>query len=492
LENLPAALSDVLEEVLSSPAEPLLISAILRTRGHNIAVSRGINKEMFYGYRDEFEWIDNYYSKYGKCPSIGAFRQVFDDFPFKKVDDIELYIEEVRDSHARQVVLKGLNDVTSKLKSGDIRSAIKQLSSVSLSSESALLGHGSDGDIFQDYTDIEEDISRRVSKVNDTGFSGIPTGIPTLDELTGGIQPGWFVVFTARAGVGKTRSLIRMACAAAFSGYTVQYDALEQSRPEIAFQVQSFASSEFGNDIFKSLDLAQGRVDMVKYKEFLRNNRGTIQGKMHVADSSRNSIGPSTIAAQIERNKVDLVCLDHLTILDGADDWQSAANLSTSLARVAKRYRVPIVTAAQINRNGVGRDVQGLGDIAGTDRIGQDADLVINIQEFSKSVLSMTIVKFRHGPSGQRFFLKFDPNMGVMEEITYEEAIDLKDVDEDRKDKQKSKKFVARKKGSFHQMAVARKIEVTEKGYDSDQPKVIHKRPKQIRQARVIKVKSRS
>lgn len=474
---------------MSSPAEHLLISAILRTSGHNIAVSRGINKEMFYGYRDEFEWIDTYYSKFGKTPSVGAFREVFETFPLKKVDDIELYVEEVRNSHAKQVVIKGVSQVASSLKLGDISHAIQLLSSVSLSAESALLGHGSDGDIFKEFKDIEEDILRRVNTVNNTGFSGIPTGLPTLDELTGGIQPGWFVVFTARAGVGKTRSLVRLACAAAFSGYTVQYDALEQSRPEIAMQVHAFASSEFGNSIFKSLDLAQGRVDMKLYKKFLQDTRSAIQGKMHIADSSRNVIGPNTISAQIERNKVDLVCLDHLTILDGADDWQSAANLSTALARVAKRYRVPIVTAAQINRNGVGRDVQGLGDIAGTDRIGQDADLVINVQEFCDGVLMMTVVKFRHGPSGHRFYLKFDPNQGVMEEITYEEAVNLKDAAGDRKDRNKKKKLVPRQKGSFHEMAQARKTEVTEKGYDASTPKTVGVGPRTVRR---ITVKTRS
>ena len=466
---------------MSSPAEHLLISAILRTSGHTAVVARGINKEMFYGYRDEFEWIDTYYSKYGKTPSIGAFRQVFDSFPLKKVDDLELYIEDVRDSHARQVVLKGLNQITAALKSGDIKGAIRQLSSVSLSSEAALLGHSSDGNIFEDFKDIEEDILRRVKTVKDTGFSGIPTGLPTLDELTGGIQPGWLVVFTARAGVGKTRSLIRMACAAAFSGYTVQYDALEQSRPEIAMQVHSFASSEFGGETFKSLDLAQGRVDVAKYKKFLLDSRGTIQGKMHIADSSRNSIGPNTIAAQIERNKVDLVCLDHLTIMEGADDWQSAANLCTALSRVAKRYRVPIVTAAQINRTGIGREVQGTENIAGTDRIGQDADLVINVRQFSASVLVFEVVKFRHGPSGHKFYLKFDPNQGVMEEITYDEALLLKDKDSDKNDKQKAKKLIPRKKGSFQEMAKARKGVVTEKGYTENAPKVVRSRPSQVR-----------
>lgn len=451
---------------MSSP-ELLLISAILRTQNHTLPAARGINPNMFYGYREEYEWIETYVSKYTRTPSVGAFRKVFDDMPLAKVDDVELYIEEVREAHARQVLLKELNKVTSKLKAGDTAGAIQQLSSAALSSEASLLGHGTDGDIFSEYDDVKEEVLRRAEKVLDTGLSGIPTGLPTLDELTGGIQPGWFCVISARAGVGKTRSLIRMACAAAFSGYTVQYNALEQTRPEIGMQVQSFASSEFGHSVLKSLDLAQGKVEQQDYLKFLRTMKETIQGKMHVADNSRNAITPTTIAAQIERNQVDISFLDYLTIMEGAEGYENAANLSKSMARIAKKYRVPIITAAQINRNGADRKEQGLEHLSDTDELGRSADLVINVQQFSKRVLSMTVVKFRHGPSGHKFYLKFDPNQGVMEEITYNEAIAMRDVDDDKKENPSNKKFTPRKKGSFHEQALKRKDpeSATEKGY---------------------------
>lgn len=452
----------------------MLISAILRTQNHTLPAARGINPNMFYGYREEYEWIERYVMKYLRTPSVGAFRKVFDDLPVEKVDDVELYTEEVREAHARQVVLKELNKITSKLKSGDVVGAIQQLSSAALSSEASLLGHGTDGDIFRDNEDVKEEILRRAEKADETGFSGIPTGFPTLDELTGGIQPGWFVVISARAGVGKTRSLIRMACAAAFSGYTVQYDALEQTRPEIGMQVHSFASSEFGHSVLKSLDLAQGKVDKQNYLKFLRSMKETIQGKMHVADNSRNAITPSTMAAQIERNQADIVFLDYLTIMEGADGHENAAALSKSMARTAKHYRTPIITAAQINRSGAERKEQGLEHLSDTDELGRSADLVINVQQYSKRVLSMTVVKFRHGPSGHKFYLKFDPNMGVMEEITWDDAQNLRDVDEDKKNGVSRAKFVPRKKGSFHESALTRKQQTASEPQSATEKAVRH------------------
>lgn len=432
---------------------------MLHTKDHVLPAARGVTSEMFYGYREAYEWIEDYIAQYRRTPSMGAFRDVFEDISLKRdVDDVEEYIERVREEHSTRVLRSALQKVVKKLGSGDIEEAIKLMNSGAIEAETSLLGNGRDGNIFEDFGDIQDEILRRKKRAEQTGFAGIPTGFPTLDELTGGIQPGWFVLISARAGVGKTRSLIRMACAAAFSGYMVQYNALEQTRAEIAMQVYSFASSEFGHSVLKSLDLAQGKgFETGAFLKFLQSMRETIQGKLHVADNTRGAITTATMASQIERNKADIVFLDFLTLMEGADDWQSTANLSTNIKRLAQRYRRPIVTAAQVNRKGVeGRD-QGLDTLAGSDRLGQDADLVINAQKFSKSVICMTVVKFRHGPEGQKFYLKFDPNMGVMEEITYDQAMDIRDKDGDKEEREKAKVFKPRQKGSFHQAAIARK-----------------------------------
>lgn len=439
---------------MTSP-ELLLISAMLRTRDHITPAANGITSAMFHGYPDEFEWIEYYIDRYGKTPSKAAFRDAFPNAALSAVDDVEHFCREVSDLHTQKLLTKGLSNVMKALKRGDTTEAITLWSQVSTEAQASLFGGGNDGDIFRDFGDIEKEVLERKKRLEETGFAGIPTGFPTLDELTGGIQPGWFVLISARLGQGKTRALIRMACAAAFSGFTVQYDALEQSRVEIAMQVHAFASSEFGKSVFKSLDLAQGKdYDEKSYKLFLRKLSDEIRGKLHVADNRKGRIGAPTLMGQIKKNKADILFLDFLTLMPGATDWQSTANLSTEVAQTAKQTGCAIVTAAQINRKGAESRTTGAEHLAGTDRLGQDADLVINFERFSKSVLVGTILKFRHGPDNWKFYLKFDPNMGVMEEITFQEAQDLRDLDEANKDSHEAmKKFVPRKKGSFRQTA---------------------------------------
>lgn len=454
------------------PASPelLLISAILRQKDHVTPAARGVNSEMFHAYREAYEWIEGYIAQHRRTPSVGAFRDAFEEVVLKKVDDVEEYIERVRENHSSIVIRSGLQAVVSQLKNGDVGAAIKQLNSEAIRAEASFLGHGSDGNIFEDYGDIRDEVLRRKERASRTGFAGIPTGFPTLDELTSGLQPGWFTIVSARAGVGKTRSLVRMACASTFSGFTAQYDALEQTRPEIAMQVHAFASSEFGHSVFKSLDLAQGKgYETNSYLKFLQSMRDTVQGKMHVADTTKGPISPATMAAQIERNRADIVFLDFLTLMEGAEDWQSAANLSTSIKRLAQKYRIPIVTAAQINRKGAESKDPNLEHLGVTDRLGQDADLVINAQKFSQSVVVMKVIKFRHGPEGQKFYLKFDPNMGVMEEITFDQAADLRDMDSDKEESAITRPFKPRQRGSFHQAAIARKSNGPEKAQEAQE-----------------------
>jgi hypothetical protein len=264
-----------------------------------------------------------------------------------------------------------------------------------------------------------------------------------------------------------------MATAAAFSGYTVQYDALEQSRAEIAMRVHAFASSEFGKETFKSLDLAQGRnFSPRSYKEFLQGLRHNVGGKFHVADATGGSIGPMAISAQIERNMPDAVYLDYITLLDtpsGGNDYQAIGELSKQLKQIAGKYQVPIIAAAQLNRSAaIGKDLSGPENLADSDALGRDADAVITMRQLSKRVIAMKLAKFRHGPDGYQWYTIFKPNTGHFEEVTYDEAMDAQAEDKDE-DAEETYQFKPRQKGSFSEAASRRKKKVEPESDDDEE-----------------------
>ena len=403
-----------------------------------IAFKMGVNSSQFHAAKDEWEWIERYYLTNRKSPSKIAFKQQFPEFAIKAVNDTGHFSGEVRKAHARQCLTSAMRDVADYIADGDIDSAVKQMhtSIVGISSQ---MGDGTnDTDIITSWQDTYDEVQGRVQRVNDHGMAGVPTGFTTLDERTGGPQPGHIWIVGARLGQGKSWTMMRMATAAVMEGYNVQYNALEQTRTEVAMRIHTFLSSEVGKELFRNLDLMQGRnFDLKSYKAFLKSLKTDVTGRMHVSDTSRGRVSPLTIASQIERNKPDIVFVDYLTLMEksGDGDWKAIAKLSGELKTLAMEYQVPIVAASQLNRaNGLSKEPAGPEALSQSDAIGQDADAVITLRQMSSSVIQMKLAKYRHGLGGFKWYTEFRPSAGVFKGITYNRAQELKDADDEAED----------------------------------------------------------
>lgn len=421
---------------MPSNPESLLISSIVLNQDLNTAFSGGVSSSMFHAYSEEFAWLENYYKKYKKTPSKIAFKNRFPEFNIKKVSDTGHFSELVRKSHARYCLTTTMREVADKLGEGDIDTAIQKMHSSIITIASGM-GEGSDADIINSFDDILKDVSRRVKRVEEKGAAGIPTGFPTYDERTGGQMPGHLTIVGARLGEMKSWTLQSWATASVMAGYTVQFDALEMSKVEVAMRVHTLLSSDTGKNLFKNLDLAQGRnFSLGDYKKFVKGLKERIKGSLHVCDATRGKVSPLTVASQIERNNPDVVYIDYITLMEkGGTDWQNVAQLSGELKVLATEYQVPIVCAAQLNRtSGIGKGPAGPEAIAQADAIGQDADEVVTQKLQSPSVLVQYMAKNRHGKSGFKWYVDARPSLGRFKECTHSEALKIQDTDADEAD----------------------------------------------------------
>jgi len=417
----------------TSQIESLFISAILRQEDHRTPLLEGVESGWFLSFKPEWEWIATFVTRHHKTPSKSLFKATFPDFVILKADDVDYCVRELKEAHLRRSVINLLSEVTEMLKQESqiqdtIGLAQQKLMNLQITSE----GGRNETEVLEDWSLAYSEAARRYERNNASGLAGVPTGFQTLDNLTGGIQQGDYWIVAARLGQGKTWTLIRMACTALYSGLKVQYDALEQSRAQIAMRAHSFLSSKYGQQTFRSMDLMHGKdFDLKAYKDFLAGLKERTAGKFFVNDTSRGRLNPGMIAAQIERNKPDIVFIDYLTLMNtGGDDWKAIANLSAELKGIAMHYQVPIVAAAQINRMAIGNDVPGPEHLAGADAIGQDADCVVTMKQVSAHVIKMRLAKFRHGSDGQTWLNEFRPNSGMFNEISGERADEI--VEEDK------------------------------------------------------------
>jgi replicative DNA helicase len=424
-------------DVSSSP-ERLLLSSIVRDGDMNVAIQHGLAPDMFHAFPDEWLWMQTYYMKYKRSPSKLAFKHKFPEFRIAAVNDTSHFADEVRRHHARTLLTGTLRDASNLIADGKLDAALMALQG-SVVGIAAGMSDNVDQDIFSNYEDTLVEVDRRWKLVETKGYSGIPTGIPTLDERVGGFNAGELWLFAARLGEGKSWTLQSMALAAAMEEYVIQFNALEQSRAQVSMRIHALLSGSIGKTVFSNTDLMQGKgYDPGEYRLFLKDMKETIKGKLHVSDSPR--LTPLGIAAQIEKNKPHAVYVDYVQLMSKGKDWQDIAAISGELKAVAMEYQVPVIGAAQLNRDAAGgKGNAGPEKLGGSDALGQDADGVVTSKQLSERVIRHMLAKNRNGPGGQTFYIHFDPTQGIYKEVSANRARDLMDEDEDRRDREETK-----------------------------------------------------
>lgn len=408
--------------------EAFLLSAVVKTGEYKLLLAEGVTPDLFHVFRDEAEWILQYIIRNQRAPSRIDVKQAFPDFvTYRGADNVAHWIGEVKQSHKAAALLDATQRAMDLIDNDDPDAAIEHIHQSALRIAQETAGVTGSIDALSDWKPIFDDVKRRqaIARVNG-GIAGVPTGFPTLDAVTGGLQPGWLTIIAARLGNGKTWSGVKMAFSASLAGKKVIYFSLEQPRNQIAMRVHAFGSRRFANKPLNPMDLARGmNVNLAEYKAFLRDmeaNKGT--GSLLVNDTSRGRLTPSSIGGIIETEQPDLVVIDYLTLLaSSGDDWRGAAKLVGDVQQLAHSYRLPVVALAQINRNGAGgKEPPGTESLYSSDSIGMDADLVVTQMQRSETVMMHKIAKFRHGPAGKKWYTRFNPAEGVYDEITGDEA----------------------------------------------------------------------
>lgn len=221
----------------------------------------------------------------------------------------------------------------------------------------------------------------------------IPTGLQTIDTATGGgFGSGQLILLAARPSVGKTALALAFARTAAGSGYPVAYFSLEMTNEELA----------------ERMLLSTGR--MSKHDTLHRNwdainNAATgIDGlPIHFNDSLSDVDSIIAEMSHLQRKGAcKLAILDYLGLTDTIDPKalpvHDIATKSRRLKLAAKRFGIPILLLAQLNRNSVSesRSPQ-LHDLRDSGALEQDADLVLMIEKTEDENLNLWVRKHRGG-----------------------------------------------------------------------------------------------
>lgn len=255
------------------------------------------------------------------------------------------------------------------------------------------------------------------SLMNDPAkLRGIPTGFHVLDNILLGLQAPDHLIFAGRPGMGKSSFLLSIAMnrLAADENAVIGFFPLEMSKQQIT---QRAAAIKAGINL---KTLKEGKLSPDDWRRFVKAC-GEI-GKYKLLLDDRAALTPEQVRAKCYRwlyqyKRLDYIVIDYLQLMSGGAQYkrkdnreQEIASISTALKNLAKELNVPVIAAAQLNRNLESRADKRpvLSDLRESGAIEQNADIVCFLYrdevyneatEFPNQA-DVIIAKHRNGATG--------------------------------------------------------------------------------------------
>lgn len=253
------------------------------------------------------------------------------------------------------------------------------------------------------------------------GLSGIPTGNPTLDRVTGGWQ-NEYIVIAARPSMGKTAKMLDYVYHACKSDRAVYVASLEMKASELIGRLTSritgYNSMHFKTSKAKELDEDKLREALDEIGEW----------DLVIDDRPRMSMDTISAAAKDAKRqfgKLDIIFIDHLQIVgteykSGRSRVDEMTEISGRVQMMVKEFNCPVVVMCQLSRECEKRsDKRPVpSDLRDSGAIEQDAGVIMalyrptvyyenvyddpdykdsELQDYHDSIMELIIRKNRNG-----------------------------------------------------------------------------------------------
>ena len=250
---------------------------------------------------------------------------------------------------------------------------------------------------------------RRIVENYENGdIPGKSTGIPMIDDASGGMRAGEFWVIGAETSGGKSVLMLQFMQAVLESGGNALLFTLELLAPEVIGRLCSLHGRIAYGEITKPRTM--GQIAMRKLKSTVEEIQ---KWPLLIQDAGGQTI--SEIVSECIRfrdtsGKVGVVVVDYLQMVEfdggakrGMNREQELATISRRLKSLAKELQCPVVTAVQLNDDGKIRESRSASF---------DADNVLFIAE--EGIIAK---KMRNAERGKTLPLRLNGNFQRFEEF---------------------------------------------------------------------------
>ena len=239
---------------------------------------------------------------------------------------------------------------------------------------------------------------------SDSEFSGLSTGLRSLDLAINGLNNSDLLIVAARPGMGKTAFALNIASNVAKKyNKSVAVFSLEMATSQLGKRLLA------GESFVDSRKLNTGRL---MEKEWIQIGQGaSALSQTNIYLDGNPSVTVGSIKAKCRRlDNLGLVIIDYLQLM-GADEREenrvnTIGSISRSLKKMAMDLNVPVMCLSQLNRGPEKEKRRPVAsDLRDSGNIEQDADVILMLYRedyYDKNtaepnVAECIVVKNRHG-----------------------------------------------------------------------------------------------
>jgi replicative DNA helicase len=298
---------------------------------------------------------------------------------------LDEHCRQVLEQHIRRVVLQTCTELQRKAYdelldpldlAGDAVHAISQV----------LSGYESHADLtVQDHYEATFERMRR--NVANPGLTGIPTGLTSLNDATGGWQPGDLIVIAARPAMGKTAKMLNTMRAACLDHdnhaviFSLEMPASQLMDRLVAAEIESHSISKIRRGAIEGGLPEVERIRMQSQRLYTHGHR------VLIVDGSSLTIQQlrAKCLRRHQQHPLGLVLVDYIQLMEGpqtskgSNREQEIAAISRGLKKLAKELHVPVIALSQLSREVEKRSDKRpqLSDLRESGAIEQDADIIL-------------------------------------------------------------------------------------------------------------------
>ena len=234
--------------------------------------------------------------------------------------------------------------------------------------------------------DIIPDMTKRFVelRLREDGLVGVPSGLKSIDRITGGWQNTDLIIICARPGMGKTAFAMTMIRHMIIDmKLKVGVFSLEMSDTQLIDRLISGITQISSRKFRDPKKLTEAEAD-----QYLNTANDLVNYNLFIDDTPGIRISECRGKARTlkEEEGIDIIVIDYLQLMRGQKGQknreQAIGEISRGLKGLAKELNVPVIALAQLSREtekrGGARRPQ-LSDLRESGSIEQDADVVAGL-----------------------------------------------------------------------------------------------------------------